>query len=140
MNKLKPCIVFKGCKNSSGYGYIRLFGKQILAHVVAFKLSNPNRIIGRKCVCHKCDNKMCVNPEHLFLGTRIENNLDRDNKGRQVSVYGEKNGNAKLSEDDVRNIKFCLSQGDSFASIGRCFKVSWQNVQAISKGKTWKNK
>jgi hypothetical protein len=138
--ELKPCINFSGHINTNGYGYVRLFGRQRLAHVVAFKMANPKVIICNKCVCHKCDNRTCINPEHLFLGTRIENNKDRDNKGRQVSVYGENNGMSKLKKDDIAEIRYRLSKKESFASIGRVFKVRWQTIQAIARGKTWKTK
>lgn len=138
---LSQCINFVGAKNSNGYGTVRIFGKQRLAHVIAFKLANPERIIGTKCVCHKCDNKICINPNHLFLGTRIENNKDRDLKGRNVSVCGSKNGMSKLNEKRVREIKNTLKYYDfkSFAELGRKYGVRWQTIQAIAKGRTWKN-
>lgn len=139
--ELLPCIFFTGPKNSNGYGIVSIKCNHYLAHVVSFKLANPRKHIRKFiCVCHKCDNKMCINPDHLFLGTRIDNNKDRDNKGRQVSVSGSKNGKSKLKEIDVIRIKSLLNNNlGSLADIGRKFNVKWQTIQAIKKGLTWKN-
>lgn len=142
MENLKPkCINFTGPRNSNGYGVVTIKSKSYLAHVVSFKLSNPSKIISTKiCICHKCDNKICINPSHLFSGTREDNNRDRDNKKRTVIVYGSKNGMSKLTELDVIRIKSLLNNNiGSLAEIGRKFNVKWQTIQAIAKGKTWKN-
>jgi len=141
VSELLPCINFTGGINSNGYGILSIKQKQYLAHVVAFKLSNPTKNLRPPiCVCHKCDNKICINPKHLFLGTREENNRDRDNKNRTVIVYGSKNGKSKLKELDVIRIKSLLNNKlCSLAEIGRKFGVRWQTIQAISKGKSWKH-
>lgn len=138
--ELKGCLNFSGYINKEGYGVISIKQKLHLAHTVAFKLVNPSKILRYPlCVCHKCDNKICINPDHLFLGTRVDNNRDRDNKGRQVSVYGSRNGMSKLTELDVMRIKSLLNNKlGTFADIGRKFGVRWQTIQAIAKGKTWK--
>lgn len=138
--ELLPCINFTGPTNSNGYGVVSIKCHQHLAHVLAFKLANPKRHLRQyMCICHKCDNKICINPDHLFIGTRIDNNKDRDIKGRQVSVYGSKNGKSKLTEESVKMIKSYLEDGYSFAYLATNFKVRWQTIQAIAKGRTWKN-
>lgn len=141
-DELKPlCINFKGHINGNGYGVVTIDYKQYLAHRIAFKLANPRKIIrGPMCVCHRCDNKICINPNHLFLGTRIDNNKDRDDKKRTVIVCGSKNGMSRLTELDVVRIKSLINNKlGSFASIGIKFGVKWQTIQAIAKGKTWKH-
>lgn len=68
-----------------GYGRIRYGGKQRALHRVIYELKIgpiPNGL----CICHKCDVRNCINPEHLFIGTSAENNADRNNKGRTVSI------------------------------------------------------
>lgn len=84
------------------------------------------------CVCHKCDNPKCANPEHLFLGTKGQNNADKATKGR---VVGERNPNSKLSLKDVLFIK--AHPKVSGAEFARRFKVTRQAIYHIFKERTW---
>lgn len=65
------------------YGIIHNNKKALLAHRVSWEIHYENP--GNSCVLHKCDNRRCVNPNHLFLGDRVANNKDRDTKGRKAS-------------------------------------------------------
>jgi hypothetical protein len=76
-----PCWEWIGCKGSHGYGAIRKNGKVITAHRLSWEIhfgSIPQNML----VCHKCDNRFCVRPDHLFLGSRLDNNRDMFLKGR----------------------------------------------------------
>lgn len=75
--------------NRAGYGRLRIAGRWDLAHRVAYILrSGP--IADGLCVLHRCDNPCCVNPKHLFVGTKTDNALDRDRKNRQAK--GDRHG------------------------------------------------
>lgn len=88
-------------------------------------------------VCHTCDNEMCVNPEHLFLGTALDNNRDCVSKAR--NVRGERQHLSKLTELQVRVIKEAIAQKFTDVSIARYFKVCDSNINAIRLGKIWKH-
>jgi len=77
----RGCLEYTRCQLPSGHGQIHYKGKTVLAHRLSWELAN-GPIPEGLCVLHDCDNPPCINPEHLFLGTRVDNNLDRDSKGR----------------------------------------------------------
>ena len=86
-------------------------------------------------VLHKCDNKKCVNPDHLFLGTNLDNIKDKIAKKRHK--VGEQVSNSKLTEDKVREICELRTLGLSYRRIAEIFESSETNVIRICKGKSW---
>jgi len=109
---------------------MRLNGKQVLAHRIVYELTtgvDPGDLI----VMHSCDNPPCCNPAHLSLGTVAENNRDRKEKGRSVRLQGAKHGQAKLSEDDVREIRRRFADGESQASLGSSFGVHFSRISQL---------
>lgn len=89
---------------------------------------------GDLCVCHRCDNRRCVNPAHLFLGTNAENMADMAAKGR--GQRGQTHVKARLTDDTVRAIR--VASGTT-AEIARRFGVSHGTVRAVLTGRTWKH-
>jgi hypothetical protein len=89
---------------------------------------------GDLCVCHTWDNRLCINPDHLFLGTHAENMLDRDRKNRQPR--GSAVGNSKLTEFQVREIRDLLAEGNlTTKQLGDIFNVHPSAILYINIGK-----
>jgi hypothetical protein len=102
------CWLWQNSKDSAGYGTFRYNGKIWKAHRVSFELfktliPSPKNID----ICHKCDVRNCVNPDHLFLGTDIDNVADKIRKGRFRNgvMHGESNPMCKLSDKIVAEIR-----------------------------------
>lgn len=102
------------------------------AHRVAYELA-IGPIPEGLCVCHKCDTPACVNPEHLFVGTAADNNRDMTEKGRRSRDTGSR----KLTDDQVRAIRFLVAAGISRADAARAYDVSRPAVSHICTGKSW---
>lgn len=126
-------------KNPDGYGIVNhaAYGEQ-LAHRVVYKTciaSIPKGLI----VMRKCDNPGCVNPAHLLLGTRGQNNADRAAKGRNNSDLrlGEANGRAKLTDADVAQIRELRHAGTILRVLAAQFSISIAQVHRITNNQSW---
>lgn len=121
------CILWRGPVGSHGYGNFQVDNVRHTTHRAAYET-----FVGPipKCmmVCHRCDVKTCVNPDHLFLGTGADNMADCARKGRQAR---------KLSDEDVRQIRSII--GVSHAQVGRYYGVSEVMVRNIRLGKWWRH-
>lgn len=126
------CWEWTGPVNSKGYGVIsrKVYG-EALAHRYAFSLTVGD-IPNGACVLHRCDNPRCVNPDHLFTGSKAENNADMMAKGRYAR--GESNGQSKLTNDLVAQIR---SAAGTHASIAAHFSVHQSTVTRIKAGRIW---
>src|SRR6185437_10128924 len=103
------CWQWTGKKDTHGYGVLLrspLLPKQTLAHRFSWEIHN-GPIPDRLCVCHRCDNPLCVRPDHLFLGSIADNNKDMwmKKRGRHRVFTGSGHPRAKLTEHDVREIR-----------------------------------
>jgi hypothetical protein len=139
----EPCWLWIGSKDKFGYGYITSggrHGKNLGAHRVAYELAF-GMIPANMCVLHACDVPACVNPNHLFLGSRIDNNLDRDAKGRgrPNGLRGSRHPRAKISEKDIPIIHARAWAGEPRSQIARCYGISKAQVGSIKHGRTWKH-
>ena len=103
----------------------------IRAHRLSYELFNGPIPFGM-CVLHKCDVKICTNPEHLFLGTEADNAKDKVAKNRQAK--GESHGMAKLTEKQVQDIR---EDTRTLREIGKDFGISQTHASAIKSRKVW---
>ena len=101
---MRDCVEWQKRKDRQGYGLTWHEGKNMRAHRLAWINANGAIPYGM-CVLHKCDNPSCVNPDHLFLGSRGENNKDRASKGRSARHSGVKHPLAKLTDRQVIAIR-----------------------------------
>jgi len=91
---------------------------------------------GSLFVCHSCDRKACVNPKHLWLGTRLDNAADW--KGKGLSLSGEKNGRAKLTLAKAEKIRVLYAAGDvTYKELSNLFGVSDPIIADVLHGRRW---
>jgi len=141
VNKTKTCWLWTASKTNTGYGTLGRKTRRYLAHRYSWIIHN-GEIPNGMCVCHHCDTPLCVNPEHLFLGTQKDNMKDASKKGRvegNGNQYGENCGTSKLVENDIRNIKKCREEGMLLREIADIYNIHLSNVSYIVNGNTWKH-
>lgn len=129
------CFKWIGSVNTSGYGRIQIDGQRVLAHRAAYIVFKGEIPEGMK-VLHRCDNPRCTNPEHLFLGTQLENIADMMQKNRQYDRTGSKHGKAKLTESDVLAIR---ADTRSHKEIANDYGIVVGYVGNIKRRLTWKH-
>jgi hypothetical protein len=136
------CWEWQKALGHKGYGLLKWnrpgLPPMTKAHRVSYTAFNGDP--GDLCVLHQCDNSRCVNPGHLFLGTKAENVSDMDSKGRRFrgSVNrGVNNRMSKLSEDQVLEIRGLAAGGLTQADVGSVFGVSRECVSKVVNGSRW---
>jgi hypothetical protein len=145
------CWEWQGAISSRGYGSFRRGDKICGAYRVSWELTY-GIIPSGLCVCHKCDNPPCVNPNHLFLGTHQDNIKDRSLKGRSAKTIGkyshehpeksrgERNGRAKLTERDVLSIRSKYASGEiTQKELSNQYGVVHSVIGYIIHHKIWKH-
>jgi hypothetical protein len=144
IGKEDECWEWKGAlRDDSGYGTFwwpeRHIGRAHVAAYVFFLGSIPKKHGKKFCVCHSCDNPLCVNPSHLWLGTHTQNMRDMIKKGRKADTHGELNPNALLDSDKVAEIHKLWITGKYYQrQIAKKFGITQVMVSHIVSGKAWK--
>lgn len=143
VNPISGCWEWQGCKRS-GYGHTTVGSRtdgtrhSERAHRLAYMVWNGEIPRGYD-VCHKCDNPACINPNHLFVGTRQDNVDDRERKGRNVIKIGEEQLRSKLTKKTVKEARWeRVYRGTSFQKLADKYGVSKKTMQNAIAGITWK--
>lgn len=134
--KSEGCWNWVGLVGTNTYGRVAFKGMPTTAHRTAWMLYR-GEIPKGLCVLHKCDNRLCVNPDHLFLGTKADNNTDRAQKGRNADMRGMKSSCAKLTDAEVLDIYRRAWAGENQDEIAAEYGIIQQNVSRIKLGKSW---
>lgn len=140
------CLVWMGCIDRYGYAIAHFVDgkvrKNFKVHRLAYERVN-GQIPDGMLVCHRCDIRSCVNPDHLFVGTHADNVSDMWAKKRwkpgAQDNNGERNPNSKLSSSDVVNITELRSAGVKTKLLSELFGVNRSQIQRICSGKAWRN-
>lgn len=137
------CWRWKGKPSRSGYGQFMVNHRSLRAHRYSYELCIGS-IPGGLDVLHRCDNKWCVNPDHLFVGTKQDNQRDKVEKGRQAK--GETIGGHKLTDEQIQEIRrrYKLKRGyhdpiNGQGALARDFNTTQANISLIVRGKAWKH-
>jgi hypothetical protein len=136
--KSDGCWVWNRCKNKNGYGWFST-GKytKVKAHRLAWIMARGT-IPGGLHVCHTCDNPPCVNPDHLFLGTQLQNIHDCRDKGRVPKGQGR--SMSKLSDENVIKIRQLYTAGGiTQRELSSMFGVAQVSISRIVTQKYWKH-
>jgi hypothetical protein len=154
VERTEACHIWRGTRNKLGYGVMRPGGagtNHVGAHRIAWELAHgtiPDGLI----VCHRCDNPPCVNPDHLFLGTQADNVADKVAKGRCATGEahgsrtkpesvrrGELNGIAKLTTQQVLEIRTKHAEGISQHRLALQYNISLRTIHSVVKRQSWQH-
>lgn len=133
------CWNWKRTLNSSGYPNIRVKGKTVsVARVMAW-IFKGFPLGSKLMIRHKCDNRKCVNPDHLEWGTNQDNMNDMKQRGRSPNNRGSRNPHSKLKEEDVMMIRELFRRGESIKDLAFQYRVTRTAISDVIHGKVWKH-
>jgi hypothetical protein len=136
VRKTDGCWDWTGAPDNKGYGHISIERRKVLVHRFVYALERGAIPAGID-VLHSCDNRACVNPDHLFLGTQVDNTRDMIAKGRHAR--GERMGNTHLTDADAQRIRELHRQGLRPKQLSAMFDVTPQVVGNIVAHRTWRH-
>lgn len=128
----RACWLWRGARDSEGYGATKIAGRMLATHRVALGIVIGQQAIEGRVVRHSCDTPACCNPFHLSAGSHGDNVRDRVVRDR--SAHGTSNGRHKLTPEQVTAIR---ASGASHSELGRAYGVHWSTIKAARTGRTW---
>jgi hypothetical protein len=139
IGEINECWNWAWGTDGKGYGQCYINSKKYIASRVSYFIKNGSFEKKLK-VCHSCDNPKCVNPNHLWLGTSLDNTRDMINKNRAYYVEGEDIGSSKLKTEDVIKIRELYDQNkNTQKELSIIYNVTEPTIRCVIKGFTWKN-
>lgn len=129
VRKTESCWIWTGTTNQYGYGIVLVDKKSKRAHRVSYEI-HKGEIPSDMVVMHSCDTPACVNPDHLSIGTKLDNN--RDCKEKRRNAFGERNGHAKVTDEQIdliRTLPFTQVQ------LAQMFGITQSQISRIISGK-----
>jgi hypothetical protein len=134
------CVEWTAYCNPHGYGsFFRHKSHQfVFAHRWAYERAH-GPIPEGLCVLHHCDNPRCVNVDHLWLGTKLDNARDRDAKKRRIALRGEQHGRAKLQPNQIHEIRILAANGHSPYGIAKNYGINSKTARDIIERKLWRH-
>ena len=137
VDKGADCWEWQAARQKYGHGLF-WHRKHLKAHRVSYELAN-GPIPHGLCVLHQCDNPPCVNPDHLHLGTKADNNRERDERGRHVAFHGEGHPRAILTREQVEHIRSIPKNTKGFAAeLALRYGVSKNYIYQVRLGRVWR--
>lgn len=156
VKKTKDCWLWTAYKDKNGYGRFWFDKKLMLSHRFSWEIKN-GKIKEGMFACHSCDNPTCVNPDHLFIGTCLDNMRDAKAKGKYVGrgqyfmrdyslkrkmenlPRGENHPNSKMTEKKVIEARKLREMGFPIGKLARKFGLTYTPMYMILKRKHWRN-
>ncbi len=129
------CWEWAGRYCTRGYGVLSIKSADRLAHRISYRIAYGH-LPTEMLVCHRCDNPKCVRPDHLFLGTSLDNVRDAINKGR-ACLLGEESAASKIKTSDVLKIRQMAKDGIPCAVIAKSFPINDSQVLNIFHRRSW---
>jgi len=137
VSKQDDCWVWSGGRYETGYGMFfmrRGSRKTFSAHRVSWQMKHGKEVPAGMLICHTCDNRLCVNPDHLYAGTHRDNNRDTIKRNRGNRKYGSNCSWAKVTERDVLEIR---ESNEKQTLLAKKFGISASQICHIRKGRRW---
>lgn len=131
------CWEWTGKLDYLGYGRLGFKNKLVLAHRLSWR-AHKGEIPDGLCVLHKCDNRKCINPDHLFLGTHQDNMADRDRKKRGKCPRGIDHPQSKLNPEKAFEIRWLAASGHKQRRLAAQYGVTQRAVAQVIHNLTWR--